>query len=294
MAQFASQLMADILATSAFGQPLAKPSQGATIPLDGKRLLLEKIVAERGEAALLEQQPGIARFRHHPCGIALLNGASPFELLERWQRLERYIHSDHYMELLDAGNNHMVLAHRSRTNQQPSRLEDLAVMGVLKALLIETGVEQLQLEETDNRSWHLHWTTISARQESNESEQDIATLKRVFGQLDTLSSTDQFFSQVIKQIFASQLLNPKVSRLATQLNSSSRTLQRRLKNYGSSFSELVQLCRIARGAELLLARSASVAEIGFITGFADQAHFSRVFKQAIGVTPSNYRQLTQI
>lgn len=40
---------------------------------------------------------------------------------------------------------------------------------------------------------------------------------------------------------------------------------------------------------LMLREGKSVAEVGAHTGFADQSHFTRVFKQQTGVTPKVYQ-----
>jgi len=42
-------------------------------------------------------------------------------------------------------------------------------------------------------------------------------------------------------------------------------------------------------AILLLQRGMSIAEVSAATGFADQPHFTRVFKQQMGVTPKIYQ-----
>lgn len=47
--------------------------------------------------------------------------------------------------------------------------------------------------------------------------------------------------------------------------------------------------RIAR-AKTLLMQGYAIADVAQVTGFADQAHFSRQFKRLNGITPSIYRQ----
>jgi len=46
-------------------------------------------------------------------------------------------------------------------------------------------------------------------------------------------------------------------------------------------------------ARKLLAQSRSLVEIAMEAGFADQAHFSRVFKATFGITPARYRALRE-
>jgi AraC family transcriptional regulator len=47
--------------------------------------------------------------------------------------------------------------------------------------------------------------------------------------------------------------------------------------------------RVEAAKHLLEAREASVAEVAYATGFADQSHLTRVFQRATGVTPARYR-----
>jgi AraC-like DNA-binding protein len=45
-----------------------------------------------------------------------------------------------------------------------------------------------------------------------------------------------------------------------------------------------------RDAQTRLIRGEAVAEVAYATGFADQAHFTRVFRAVTGVTPARYRR----
>ncbi len=49
--------------------------------------------------------------------------------------------------------------------------------------------------------------------------------------------------------------------------------------------------RLQRAKAMLSTREASLAEIAMVCGFANQAHFSRVFRQATGLTPGMFRAL---
>jgi AraC-like DNA-binding protein len=46
-------------------------------------------------------------------------------------------------------------------------------------------------------------------------------------------------------------------------------------------------------ARKLLVQSRSLVEVALEAGFADQAHFSRMFKAAFGITPTQYRALRE-
>lgn len=52
-------------------------------------------------------------------------------------------------------------------------------------------------------------------------------------------------------------------------------------------------CRIRKVQQLLLSKDASLTEVADIAGFSDQAHFTRVFKGVVGITPAEWRRQLQ-
>jgi AraC family transcriptional regulator len=53
--------------------------------------------------------------------------------------------------------------------------------------------------------------------------------------------------------------------------------------------QYIKRCRIERARELLERTNLSIKEIRCRVGLADRSHFTRGFKEAFGVTPSEYR-----
>src|SRR5262249_61709323 len=51
--------------------------------------------------------------------------------------------------------------------------------------------------------------------------------------------------------------------------------------------------RVQRSLELLAGTKLALAEIATASGFADQSHFCRRFRDIVGVTPSSYRWSTR-
>lgn len=82
---------------------------------------------------------------------------------------------------------------------------------------------------------------------------------------------------------------PTLSLIASRLGMSARTLQRRLSDQGQSFQNLVDLARQELAQQLLRDTDYSLAEIAFLTGFAEQSGFTRAFKRWAGQTPRSYR-----
>jgi AraC family transcriptional regulator len=60
-------------------------------------------------------------------------------------------------------------------------------------------------------------------------------------------------------------------------------------HFAVTIGEMVRECRI-RHAKRELAAGGSPAEIAAATGFADQSHFTRVFRSVTGTTPGAYRR----
>ena len=82
---------------------------------------------------------------------------------------------------------------------------------------------------------------------------------------------------------------PPISDVAGHLGMSGRTLQRRLSERGSSFQTLLDEARRRLAERLLRETEYSLAEVAFMTGFAEQSSFTRAFKRWAGRTPRSYR-----
>lgn len=61
--------------------------------------------------------------------------------------------------------------------------------------------------------------------------------------------------------------------------------------YCCTIGEYVRQLRIDFACSEIVSSNASLAEIAVSCGFYDQSHFSRLFKQRIGITPSEYRMV---
>jgi len=60
-------------------------------------------------------------------------------------------------------------------------------------------------------------------------------------------------------------------------------------HFGRTISEYVRQVRVARAQSLLSRRDLSLADIALASGFADQSHFTNVFRRLTGVPPHRYR-----
>jgi AraC-like DNA-binding protein len=76
--------------------------------------------------------------------------------------------------------------------------------------------------------------------------------------------------------------------IARSLNQSASTLQRRLRQEGTSYQRLLDATRRDMALEYLKEGRHSLAEITFLLGFADQSNFTRAFRRWTGRTPRHY------
>lgn len=70
---------------------------------------------------------------------------------------------------------------------------------------------------------------------------------------------------------------------------STRTLQRRLKLSGSSYSQIVQEARFELARTRLDDSGMKVIDVATMVGYESPQHFTRAFRRYTGVTPSQYR-----
>lgn len=63
------------------------------------------------------------------------------------------------------------------------------------------------------------------------------------------------------------------------------------KYFNTTVGDYLKKLRIEQAAGLLTKAGVSLTQVGYECGFADQSHFIRSFKQAVGVTPLQYRKI---
>jgi transcriptional regulator GlxA family with amidase domain len=82
-----------------------------------------------------------------------------------------------------------------------------------------------------------------------------------------------------------------IARLSANLGVSDRTLNRRFRQAtGVSPQAYLQNLRVTQARELLRHSNLAVNEIAWRVGLQDVSHFSRLFRQHVGMTPLRYRE----
>lgn len=96
----------------------------------------------------------------------------------------------------------------------------------------------------------------------------------------------------VKQVLANALPAGAVTAdtIARRLNTSKRSLQRRLTEEGTNFQDILTEVRGTLSERYLKDSDLSVPEISHLLGFRDTSSFFRAFQKRTGMTPGEYRQ----
>jgi AraC-like DNA-binding protein len=285
-------------------EPHPPSSSEARVELDAKRALVASALRQRGVACLPLLGRGLHRLSHDPTHLALVSATGALDLFQRWQRLERYIHSRHRCQLLDASDGQARLRHLAISGAaSPLPVEDLVVVGVLAALLEAVGLDAVEVRigstlaypdpdeaalEAAVRSgttalWDFRWQEPKHRRIAAD-----ARAPRPAG-LDADPEWPDLGRRVFLRLIEALTHPPTLPSLAQGLDLPPRTLQRELGRAGLSYSHLLAEARCRSGVWRLLHTDASIAEVGFLSGFSDQPHFTRELQRRVGMTPAAYR-----
>ena len=286
----------------------AAAAAGALVAIDTKRLVLRHAVDHGGFACLALLGRGIRRFAEEPVHRALASAHDAPDLFRRWSRLEAYVHSRHRVRVLDLQPGEARLRHASLDpGAQPLPAESLVVLGLVAALLEETGLEQVSctaggaavfplphaeglaeaVRQAAANDWRIRWLP-----RPTAAAESAARTASVPGGLPDLVATEPW-PAVGKAAFhalaAGLPAPPGVADLARRLGLSSRVLQRQLQQAGLRYAGLLAEARYRVAGWWLLHTELPLAEVGFLSGHADQPHLTRCFRQRSGMTPQAYR-----
>ncbi len=292
---FASATMIRLVAAGLLRQGISvpfRPPVGARVSRAAKRELLEAIIAEHGRIAILKIADAARDMPPEPVAQALLKAQSVSDLLDRWRRLEKFSHGRHEVLVENLGEAGFGLSHRARAGHAPpSEAETLLVMALL-TVLTETVVSApfaLSTEEGRGLRHSGAWREPAAFGPDQRFILRGAPYVSPPAKAPELSRMD-IVDSARRHLAADPLRRWTLTDLAAEVGASQRTLQRRLAENATSFSRLIAETRLQTAATHLCGPLApGLAEIGFLSGYSDQAHFTRSFTRLVGTTPSAYR-----
>ena len=98
--------------------------------------------------------------------------------------------------------------------------------------------------------------------------------------------TEKVRHRVVKGLKGS---SPTLEEIASELAVSMRTLQLRLSEEGTSYSEILSFARADLAKEFLKHGDVRNDEIAYLLGYSEESVFSRSFKKWTGRTPTEFR-----
>lgn len=97
----------------------------------------------------------------------------------------------------------------------------------------------------------------------------------------------------LRQIIQDQVdTNVSLTNISKSLDINPSYLSREFSKHFNnlSFGEYIRKLRIEKAIELMQVNKYSLTEIAYLTGFSDQSHFTRIFKQHTAQSPSAYKK----
>lgn len=84
--------------------------------------------------------------------------------------------------------------------------------------------------------------------------------------------------------------HPDIRRVASTVQTSARTLQRRLHQAGLTYARVVAQARLDLARRMLDDPAHKIRDIARALGYSDHAHFTRAFHAWTGLSPRRFRQ----
>ena len=277
------------------------------VPLDPYRAVLRRVYERAGGVSLLRAGRALEQVED-PLLFVLLNSDSAPLLIEKEARLGRFFHSRHAVRIIEQGVRSLTLEHTSLQSEPPQPTEDLAAAGQHIVLFEQLGYHGLRLRlpasgepqrlvfhdgtysepaAGDYHLWAFEWDELQPTRRpmpgldmlllSRESRPELIERSQTVGAVRDVVRADLGRSWTLHEV-------------AARLETSPRSLQRALAAESARFADLLDEIRVEEAQRLLVGSELSVTEIGYVCGFADASHFSRRFKQRLGVPPSAMRR----
>ncbi|MEM6290571.1 MAG: helix-turn-helix transcriptional regulator [Myxococcota bacterium] len=209
----------------------------------------------------------------HPVLSTVTNAPTAASVLARWQSIEAFGHTKHRTRTLGIADGTLEVEHVCVDGEPIAEAEHQFVWGLLAGLLERWGSPRVEVSSPQRATTTLSWAPRAATLPSQWVES-----AHVRDAVARILETDVARSWTVAEV-------------AARLGTSPRSLQRSLRSDGSTFSERLQRARLDVAMSLLRADRLSLTEIAFCSGFADQAHFSRVCRKRFDVPPTALKAL---
>jgi AraC-like DNA-binding protein len=140
-------------------------------------------------------------------------------------------------------------------------------------------------------SWAMHLQ----KEKHTENPVDnvfIDVYKKFIKQKSVQKKTPEWVKE-LRQIIQDQIdTNVSLTEISKSLDINPSYLSREFSKHFNnlSFGEYIRKLRIEKAIELIENHHYALTEVAYLTGFSDHSHFSRIFKQYTGTSPSVYKK----
>jgi AraC-like DNA-binding protein len=157
---------------------------------------------------------------------------------------------------------------------------------------IEQSRQELQLQPQEPQHEQLE---LQPEQQEQEQEKKIVQLQ--VAPVEEPSTEQQLFSRICKLMneekpYTEETLNRDV--LAQMLCTNAKYVEKAIRqcSKGETVSDFINRYRLENVARLLISTSDPIAIIGELSGIPNRSTLARLFRNAYGMTPSEYRNIT--
>ncbi len=256
----------------------------------------------------------------HALGYAWLASQTLLDALERTARFFKVLSDKEELVLEDLGEAYRLLLQNLSPRNHPTADEeyDSMMAGIVDLSRYCAGedfaplrVSLTRVPPPDPERFHRHFRCpVHFRANENVMVFDAESLRRPLPTsnpavaqandrivADYLARFDrggvqmQVRSKLLEQLSSGHATQESVAR---SLHMSSRNLQRKLKDDGTTYKDLLDQTRRDLAEQYVRQKHLSIKEITYLLGFSESANFSRAFKRWTGRSPSEFRdeQLT--
>lgn len=168
--------------------------------------------------------------------------------------------------------------------------DDEAVMATGRAI-----VNRVESAPEAEGSPHLVMTSKVPLRDVHGTIIGVAGFSRQLEKVRSSSSGEARFAKVIEYMHRQSAETPKRGELARMAGLSQSQFDRGFRQaFGTSARQYLLRVRVETSCRRLADTEGTVATVAQETGFFDHAHFTRCFRQTMGVTPSEYRRLQRV
>jgi Signal transduction histidine kinase len=160
-----------------------------------------------------------------------------------------------------------------------------------KILGLEAGADAYLLKPFNAAELNIRVSKLLEQRRLLREKYSIALRSGVEQKVELLISDRDFLNRLTDIICSNISINSLTSVLTDRICMSQSQLNRKVKSItGYNTSAYVLQIRMEQAQRMLASTEESIGEIADKCGFDDQSHFTRAFRQMMGITPSKYRK----